>query len=343
MTAMNILIADDDDVSREIVQYQLTHLGHHVRSASDGADAWDQLVDSDLDVAILDWDMPQFTGPELCRRIRESDREHYLYVMLLTARNRPESIVQGLRSGADAFVSKPIGIEELTARVEVAERMLAMETRDVAIFALARLAESRDPETGHHLERVRTYARALAQEVADFDGLGDFVDGEFIRLIYSTSPLHDIGKVGIPDAVLLKPGKLTPDEFTVMKRHASIGAETLDAAFKKYPRARFLQMAREIAAAHHERWDGKGYPCGLRGQEIPLSARIVSIADVYDALTSKRVYKDAMPHAEAVRIIREGAGTQFDPRLVEAFLRIAENWERISVALQDLVEEPALA
>lgn len=336
---MNLLIADDDDVSREIVQYQLQHLGHQVISACDGAEAWDLIVDSDIDVAILDWDMPQFTGPELCRMIRESDREHYLYVMLLTARNRPDSIVQGLRSGADAFVTKPIGVEELTARVEVAERMLAMETRDVAIFALARLAESRDPETGQHLERVRTYARILAQEVADVSGLGDTIDGEFIRLIYATSPLHDIGKVGIPDAVLLKPGKLTPEEFTVMKKHAAIGAETLDAAFKKYPRARFLQMAREIAASHHERWDGKGYPCGLRGMEIPLSARIVSIADVYDALTSKRVYKDAFPHDEAVRIIREGSGTQFDPRLVEAFLRIVETWERISLELRDHAEE----
>lgn len=336
---MNILIADDDDVSREIVQYQLQYLGHSVRTACDGDEAWDQIAGSDLDVAVLDWDMPQCTGPELCRRIRESDREHYLYVMLLTARNRPESIVQGLRAGADAFVTKPIGVEELTARVEVAERMLAMETRDVAIFALARLAESRDPETGQHLERVRTYARALAQEVADVPGLGDVVDGEFIRLIYATSPLHDIGKVGIPDNVLLKPGKLTPEEFTVMKRHATIGADTLDAAFKKYPRARFLQMAREIAAGHHERWDGKGYPCGLRGMDIPLSARIVSIADVYDALTSKRVYKDAFPHSEAVRIIREGAGTQFDPRLVEVFLRIAETWERVSAELRDPVEE----
>jgi putative two-component system response regulator len=335
---MNILIADDDDVTREIIQYQLKYLGHDVHTACDGEEAWDAIVGSDLDVAILDWDMPEATGPELCRRIRESDREHYLYVMLLTARNRPEHVVQGLRSGADAFVTKPIGIEELTARVEVAERMLAMETRDVTIFSLARLAESRDPETGQHLERVRTYARALAQEVATEKGLGDVVDGEFIRLIYATSPLHDIGKVGIPDAVLLKPGKLTPEEFTVMKRHAAIGAETLDAAFKKYPRARFLQMAREIAAGHHERWDGKGYPCGLRGQEIPLSARIVSVADVYDALTSKRIYKDAFGHEEAVRIIREGAGTQFDPRLVEAFLRIADSWQRISAELRDPVE-----
>lgn len=338
---MNILIADDDDISREIVQYQLRHLGHDVRTACDGEEAWNQIAGSDLDIAILDWDMPSPTGPELCRRIRESDREHYLYVMLLTARNRPEHIVQGLRAGADAFVTKPIGVEELTARVEVAERMLAMETRDVAIFALARLAESRDPETGQHLERVRTYARALAQEVAHVPGLGDTVDGEFIRLIYATSPLHDIGKVGIPDAVLLKPGKLTTEEFTVMKRHASIGADTLDAAYKKYPRARFLQMARQIAASHHERWDGKGYPCGLRGLDIPLAARIVSIADVYDALTSKRVYKDAYSHEEAVRIISEGAGTQFDPRLVEVFLRIADDWQRVSAELRDPVEELA--
>lgn len=334
---MHILVADDDDVSREIVLHQLLHLGYRVRTAVDGDDAWMQIVDNDFDVAILDWDMPGLTGPELCRKIRESDREHYLYVMLLTARNRSEHVVQGLRSGADAFVSKPIGVEELTARIEVAERMLAMETRDVAIFALARLAESRDPETGMHLERVRTYARSLAQELAQVQGLGDEVDGEFIRLIWATSPLHDIGKVGIPDAVLLKPGRLTPEEFAVMKQHAQIGADTLQAAFERFPRVRFLQMAREIAAGHHERWDGSGYPAGLRGNEIPLSARIVSVADVYDALTSKRVYKDAFSHADAVQSIREGAGTQFDPRLVEAFLRVADTWERIGSQLRDPV------
>jgi putative two-component system response regulator len=332
---MHILIADDDDVSREIVLQQLLHLGYRVQTACDGEEAWFLIVENDFDVAILDWDMPGPTGPELCRRIRESDRDHYLYVMLLTARNRPEHVVQGLRSGADAFVSKPIGVDELTARIEVAERMLAMETRDVAIFALARLAESRDPETGMHLERVRTYARSLAQELADVSGLGDQIDGEFIRLIYATSPLHDIGKVGIPDSVLLKPGKLTPEEFTIMKRHAEIGADTLDAAFQKYPRARFLEMARDIAAGHHERWDGSGYPTGLRGNGIPLAARIVSVADVYDALTSKRVYKEAFSHEEAVRNIRAGAGTQFDPRLVDAFLRVADTWERIRQQMRD--------
>ena len=159
------------------------------------------------------------------------------------------------------------------------------------------------------------------------------IDDEFVHLVYQTSPLHDIGKVGIPDSILLKPGRYSDDEFELMKAHTTIGAETLDAALAQNPKARFLQIAREIAAAHHERFDGRGYPLGLSGEEIPLSARIVAVADVYDALTSKRVYKDAFAHHAARNIILKDSGTHFDPDVVDAFLVVEQDFIDIRNAL----------
>ncbi len=226
-----------------------------------------------------------------------------------------------MSAGADDFISKPFHPAELLVRVRAGERVLALETRDVAIFAMAKLAESRDPETGAHLERVRRYSRTLAQRLAWNPAYYDQIDDNYTQLIYLTSPLHDIGKVGIPDSVLLKPGRLTAEEFDIMKTHAMIGARTLDAALHEYPGATFLQMARDIAASHHERFDGSGYPDRLRGTDIPLCGRIVALADVYDALTSKRVYKDAFGHDHARNVILEESGRHFDPSVVEAFLQ----------------------
>ncbi len=196
----------------------------------------------------------------------------------------------------------------------------ANTTRDITIFAMAKLAESRDPETGSHLERVCSYTRTLAEELATTEKYAERIDDEFIRLIYSTAPLHDIGKIGIPDHVLLKPGRLDDREFEIMKKHAALGADTLNLALKRYPEAEYLLMARDIAASHHERVDGLGYPGGLVGDEIPLSARIFAPADVYDALVSKRIYKSAFTHDVAKSILIEGKGTQFDSDVIEAFL-----------------------
>jgi putative two-component system response regulator len=208
----------------------------------------------------------------------------------------------------------------LLARVQTAERILSLETRDVAIFALARLAESRDPETGAHLERVRSYSRLLAKYLAGLDHFRETINAEFVRLIYLTSPLHDIGKVGIPDCVLLKPGRLDAGEFEIMKTHTTLGARTLDAAVRKFPGVKFLLMARDIAACHHERFDGTGYPHQFRGQDIPLCARIVAVADVYDALTSRRIYKDSWDHERSAALIVEESGAHFDPDVVAAFV-----------------------
>ena len=202
--------------------------------------------------------------------------------------------------------------------------------RNLTIFAMAKLAESRDPETGAHLERVCDYSRRLASELAKMDKYNSRIDHDFINLIHSTSPLHDIGKVSIPDHVLLKPGRLDDHEYEIMKTHSATGARTLNMALERYPAAGFLHMARDIAAWHHERIDGDGYPDGLSGENIPLSARIFAVADVYDALVSKRVYKGAFTHDAARRIIIEGRGTQFESDVVDVFLGSEHEFAAIS-------------
>ncbi|MEM6561552.1 MAG: HD domain-containing phosphohydrolase, partial [Planctomycetota bacterium] len=199
----------------------------------------------------------------------------------------------------------------------------------LTIFSLARLAEARDHETGAHLERVRTYCRLLATQLAEAGQFTDEIDDGFIELIYQTSPLHDIGKVAVPDCVLLKPGRLDEGEFAIMQTHAEAGAETLNAALSENPDAEFLRMARDIALTHHERFDGKGYPQGLRGGDIPLCGRITAVADVYDALTSKRVYKGRFSHDIAQKMIIEERGRHFDPRVVDAFHACAAAFDNV--------------
>jgi len=287
-------------------------------------------------LVISDWEMPEMDGLELCRAVRSGALASYIYMILLTGHDQTQEKVVGLAAGADDFIAKPFNPAELLARVRTGERVLSLETRDVAIFAMAKLAESRDPETGAHLDRVRGYSRVLAQHLAGVDKFRGEVNAEFIRLIYETSPLHDIGKVGIPDSVLLKPGRLSDREFEIMKTHAEIGAQTLDAAIQQFPGIKFLEMARDIALTHHERTDGTGYPRKLVGDDIPLCGRIVALADVYDALTSKRVYKNAFAHDVAKAIILKDSETQFDPLIVDAFIRAEAQFIAIRDRFSDL-------
>jgi len=209
------------------------------------------------------------------------------------------------------------------------------QTRDVTIRSLASLAETRDNETGAHILRTQHYVRALAERIRGVEGEGAQLDDETIDLLFKSAPLHDIGKVGIPDNILLKPGKLTDEEYTVMKNHPQLGADALEVAENSLGKNSFLRYAREIALTHHENWDGSGYPQGLKAQEIPLSGRLMAVADVYDALISKRVYKEGFTHEKAAEMILEMRGTKFDPLIVDAFEAELENFQRIADEFSD--------
>lgn len=330
-----VLIVDDDSIVRHLLTAAVQRAGFEAIEAEDGAEAFEKIRDQDLRLVVSDWQMPNMDGLQLCRKIRESSAGGYVYVILLTSMDRVEERVQGLTVGADDFICKPFHPSEVIARLNVGRRVLQLETREALIFSLAKLAESRDPDTGHHIERVQCYTRTLAEELGKQDKYRDIITPQYIHLIYQTSPLHDIGKVGVPDHVLLKAGKLTAEEFDLIKRHPLIGAETLKGAMERSPEASFLHMAHDIALSHHEKWDGSGYPFGLKGEKIPLSARIVALADVYDALTTRRVYKDAFTDDEAAKIITDGSGKHFDPEVVQAFQKSREVFRQLRLQLQD--------
>jgi putative two-component system response regulator len=207
--------------------------------------------------------------------------------------------------------------------------------RDVAIHCMASLAETRDIETGKHIRRTQAYVRVLAEQLQDHPRFSNYLDDQRIELICNAAPLHDIGKVGVPDRVLLKPGKLDSEEWVEMRRHAEYGLIAIENAEKELGNTPLLDVAKAIAYTHHERWDGTGYPLGLKGDEIPISGRLMSLADVYDALISKRVYKDIYSHEDAVEIIKAERGTHFDPDITDAFLELEQEFKRIAIELKD--------
>jgi len=338
---LRILIVDDDPIALEMLDYFLKEAGYLVERASNGIQAIEKMRHFCPRIIISDVDMPEMNGIELCRAIRSRQSYQYMYVILLTCHSDSKNVLLGLDAGADDYLSKPFHHEELRLRLEGGRRLLMLEGRDMMIFSLAKLAESRDTDTGTHLERIREYSKVLSSALMKNPKWENIIDAQFVELIYLTSPLHDVGKVGIPDNILLKPGKLTADEFEVMKRHTLIGGETLYAAAQAHPEASFMKMALDIALKHHERWDGKGYPFGLKGEQIPLSARIVAVADVYDALTTKRVYKPAFSHDEAAAIIYESRGTHFDPDLIDAFQDVEEQMKAIRLQLDEARNEIA--
>jgi putative two-component system response regulator len=212
----------------------------------------------------------------------------------------------------------------------------------VLLLTVGRLAEYRDEETADHLERVADYTRILAQELANSSGFARTITAEFIEDIYQAAPLHDIGKVGIPDDILAKPGRLSDEEFRIMKKHTEIGRQTLEFALAKTGPVPMLNLCIDIAYCHHEKYDGSGYPRGITGDEIPLAARIVALVDAYDAITSRRRYSEPRSHEEAIDVIRAESGKHFDPHVVEAFLRCTDHFEAVRRTQKELVEEPAL-
>ncbi len=258
--------------------------------------------------------------------------------ILLSLRQRFEnqSLAQQLAAMNDVLEQKVL---ERTAQLQRKTEEVS-QIRDVTIMALASLAETRDNETGNHLKRTQNYIRALGMKLRDHPRFKDFLTEDNIESLYKLSPLHDIGKVGIPDAILLKQGKLTSEEYEIMKSHPLLGGNAIAVAESGLPTPnRFLHIAREIANGHHEKWDGSGYPLGLKGNDIPISARLMAVADVFDALISRRIYKKPYTHEEAVAYIAEGRGTHFDPDVTDAFLAIQDEFRHIAERYQDQISE----
>ncbi|WP_459933782.1 HD domain-containing phosphohydrolase [Fundidesulfovibrio butyratiphilus] len=330
---MKVLIVDDEPISRKTMCIYLEKFGYEALQAENGAQAFAIWNAQSPRIVLTDWNMPTMNGLELCQRIRSSERDDYTYLIMVTSRDESKDLISGFEAGVDDYVTKPVNKHELFVRLKASERIFALQDKDTVIFALAKLAETRDPETGGHLERIQMYCRVLAEQLSLTTEFPE-INRTFIETLFATSPLHDVGKVGIPDHILLKPGRLDAEEFEVMKTHTTIGHATLHSASLKKPRAEYLRMSAEIARSHHEKWDGSGYPDGLRGEAIPLSARIVAVADVYDALISKRVYKPAFSHEQAFSIIVEEGGSHFDPRIVDAFVKIQGTVKEISLSFQ---------
>lgn len=350
-----VLIVDDTVENIQVLMETLKD-EHAILAAKDGEKAL-RLAQSEPapDIILLDIMMPGMNGYEVCARLKADVRTHDIPVLFITALADEEDEAKGLALGAVDYITKPFrpGLVKIRVRnqlelkkhrdhldtlVRERTRELAL-TKEVTIESLATLAECRDPETGGHIKRTQHYVRALAQKVRNHSRFAPLLNDEIIELLYLSAPLHDVGKVGVPDAILLKPGKLTPEEFEEMKKHTRYGSESLAKAEEKLGGSSFLSHARQIAQSHHERWDGNGYPQGLRGDGIPLGARIMAIADVYDALISRRVYKPPFPHSKAVGIIAEGLGTQFDPDLCAAFLNMTDEFRTIALRFADFDEE----
>ena len=333
--SLKILIVDDEVVSRKTLEVFIRKLGYDVAVASDGKEAFEIWKKENPRIVITDWEMPGMDGLELIDKIRSAQREDYSYIIVVTGRNRVKDIIKGIDAGADDYITKPFDKQELMVRIKAGKRILNSQSKDIVIFALAKMAESRDEDTGNHLERVRFYARTIAETIYKRPDKPKELDRLLIENIFLTSPLHDIGKVAIPDYVLLKPGRLDDNEFAIMKSHTEVGYRTLKEAIRKDPRAEYLKVAAEIAHYHHEQYDGSGYPEGLKGENIPLTARIFAVADVYDALVSKRPYKEPFVHNRAMAIIKEGKGKHFDPIVVEAFVDCEQKIKDIQQRFQD--------
>lgn len=358
-----ILIVDDNEKNRAILKDFSIALGHSPVLAENGLSALSLIRKKTPDLVLLDIMMPQMDGYQTLERIKAEHKS--LPVIMISALDEIDSVVRCIEMGADDYLVKPFDFTLLKARIfsclekkffhdrevqyqnqiedynQTLEERVKSQIKEISasqyatIFALAKLAQSRDPETGEHLLRMREYAKALSVQLAKTEKYKQRIDDAFIENIYVAAPLHDIGKVGIPDRILQKPGRLTEDEFAIMKTHAAIGAETLKEVKLQYPNNGFIKAGIEVAECHHEKWDGSGYPKGLRGEEIPLTARIVTLGDVYDALTSERVYKEAFSHEKAKAMIMEGNGKHFDPEVVDAFVSIEDEFVAISEKYKD--------
>jgi putative two-component system response regulator len=350
--AQRILVVDDEPVNRELLEDMLVPLGYQVFQASDGETALKMVPETSPDVILLDIMMPNMDGFEVARRLRESGETQAIPIVMVTALQAVEDRIKALQAGANDFLSKPVDRIELQATVaaqvqvkayhdhmkhyqqeletEVARRTeelhLALDSLKQAsldtIMRLARAAEYKDEDTGTHILRMSAYSAAVARQL----GLSDSV----AQWILYAAPMHDVGKIGIPERILLKPGKLDPDEWDIMKQHTLIGGRILEGA-----KAGYLKLAEIIALTHHEKWDGSGYPRGLKGKAIPMAGQITAIADVFDALISKRPYKEPFSVEKSFAIIKESSGSHFSPAIVDAFFAVTDEVLVIKEKYQD--------
>ena len=337
-----VLVVDDTPANLTLMANLLSPL-YQVQLATSGAKALELVRRQTPDLVVLDVMMPEMDGHEVCRRLKADPAVSHVPVLFLTALSRPEDEIQAFAAGGADFIQKPFNPVTVLSRVatqlqvkawqdalrdrnawlqqELKSRIQEVdELRDATLFVMVSFAEFRDEETGNHVRRTQEYVRTLATWLQDTGDARYELAPDEIDAIAKSAPLHDIGKVAIPDGILLKPGRLTPEEFVIMKTHALRGWELLNRAAQRMGEEgrRYLRHAMDIARHHHERWDGSGYPDGLVGDAIPLSARLMAVADVYDALISRRPYKGPIDPDEALRMVGAGAGGQFDPMVVMA-------------------------
>jgi len=339
---VNILIAEDEAITRKRLQHFIEKWGHRVILAGDGTEAFEKFKDESIDMVITDWMMPKMDGVELARHLRgHSSNRAYVYIILLTSKGEKEDKVTGLsEAGVDDYMVKPFDLDELRARVSVGERTVRLErtlreygeglekivrrqtriirkTQEETIYRLLSALESRDEETGGHVRRIALFSAKLAEKRG--------WSPKRIEDLLLAAPMHDIGKIGVPDMILRKKGRLTPEEYEIIKTHAAIGGAILKDS--EFP---MIQLACEIAQNHHEKWDGSGYPRGLKGEAIPESARIVALVDVYDALSNDRVYRKALPENEVLEILAEGRGSHFDAAIYDLFMDSLDELKQIA-------------
>ncbi|MFA7240212.1 MAG: two-component system response regulator [Sulfuricellaceae bacterium] len=348
-----VLVVDDTPANLSLLASLLKDQ-YRIKVANNGAKALDLAAAAPPDLVLLDIMMPEMDGYEVCRRLKAAEATQHVPVIFLTAKTEIEDEELGFSVGAVDFIHKPISPPIVLARVRTqlqvkawhdflqdqnawlkkeVERRLSEVNRlqESSIMVMVSLAEFRDECTGNHIRRTQEYVRVLAEQLAGAPKYAAQLTVPHIELIAKSAPLHDIGKIAIPDNILLKPGKLTPEEFEIMKTHAQRGYEMLRTAGNHMgERGDFLEMAMEIARCHHEKWDGSGYPNRLAGESIPLSARLMAVADVFDALLTVRPYKTAMTREQAVTIIQQGNGAHFDPQVVEAFMATQDELQRIA-------------
>jgi putative two-component system response regulator len=355
-----VLVVDDTPANLSLMTGLLRDL-YKVKAAIDGEKAL-RIAQSDAppDLILLDIMMPGMDGYEVCRRLQANPATRDIPIIFLTAKAGIEDEKMGLELGAVDYITKPISPPIVLARVrnhlalkasadflrnkadfleaEVVRRTAeVMAIQDVTIMAMASLAETRDSDTGNHIRRTQHYVKVLAQHLRKHPRFASVLDDDrYIALLFKSAPLHDIGKVGIPDRILLKPGKLTFEEFEVMKTHTTLGRDAIQSAEEHLGmKVEFLNLAKEIAYGHQEKWDGSGYPQGAAGEAIPVGARLMAVADVYDALISRRVYKEGMPHDKAAAIIVQGRGQHFDPDIVDAFVAVQDQFIAIAQRFAD--------